>query len=624
MCHPALHFLLLSTSLGWMVSTPALLRWYLHHPPPGFPMYTLPFWSTITNFLHVCSVTRPVTREELQLLPEIIAVSHDYAEHMAAVTATAAAAAAEAWFTNNTTWCTSSSSSSSGDSGGSRSNSGSRVSEGCSIFTMKMMEKAVHQTGGKAVSRLHALLCSDVLQGSSYQVVDALCGPAVTAEVIANLAVCCEYLHGQLKQQQQVVPDLNQQHKQQDQQQQQHMGGAIRDGRPQATTSGLASFRELALAPPAHGLVWVPGRQVGRAFRLGAYIERFQTASKGAQGTQGMVACALFTVSSLLKILSVAAEENALNYSFGTAIHSMLLLEAFVLVGAHREQQGLPVDDMFLNGSVMPILTLLKNSLESSKRTEREAFVASSRKLLLSVLQLLLRKLDGFGGEGSGVGGEESPSQKQKLWSQRMVLKLVIEILTETGDVNGQSKYVFNLADAAAGSSSSSSGSNSSIGSSSGFGGSRKIGDVSSSSSRSSGIGMGRAGRRATIEGSDCERGGNGGGGHSSTCRVDGSGAVGSGREDAWANAGGGSSDEFALSEGEDEDFADFADFANAGECPWIVTSACWQAVCMYELLQADTLAAFCSPEDSFCNLCLVVYIGRHNAQGTEWHSHSF
>ena len=41
-------------------------------------------------------MTRPVTREELQLLPEIIAVSHDYAEAMTAATAAAAAAAAAA------------------------------------------------------------------------------------------------------------------------------------------------------------------------------------------------------------------------------------------------------------------------------------------------------------------------------------------------------------------------------------------------------------------------------------------------------------------------------------------------------------------------------------------------
>ena len=354
------------------------------------------------------------------------------------------------------------------------------------------MHIAVYRTGGRAVSRLHALLCNEELAEWEYEcVVDALCGPVVAAELIANLAVCCQYLQEQRKQ-------LEQQQREQGQREPQHVGGAGSGSKPQAIAFGATSFAEVAVTP-VHELVDIPGGDLGRATRLKSYVTKWENA-KGTQGTQGAVA----TMSSLLNMLSVAGEEGRFNCNLATAIHSLLLLEALVLVGWQREQQGLPVDEKFMNESVMPIVLLLRNSFEDATRDEREALVEARGKLLLSVLQLLLRKVAAAGGgDGSGVGGEESPVQKGMLQSQRTVLKLVLEILTEAVDLSGQSKWVPNMDDDGAGSDSSSSSNSissrqdSSSGAS--LGDSSRTGNGSSSSTSSgSALGVGRGCGEAT------------------------------------------------------------------------------------------------------------------------------
>ena len=454
------------------------------------------------DFFTSCSKTRPVTKEELQLLPEMFAIGHEYAEHMTA------AAAAEGRHTGSSNSSSNSNKANRGNSSSS-SNSRSGGGKGYPMEDVITMQFAVYQTGSRAISRLHTLLCSEVLGGWEYEVVvDALRGPAGTAELTANLAVCCEYLCKQCQQ-------LEQQQREQGQQKPQQ--GAGRGGKPQATTSGAASFRELAFAP-AHELVWMPGGELGKGTRLETYVSMWENA-EGTHGTQGAVA----TVSSLINILSTAAEEEKPDNALATAIHGLLLLEALVLVGCQREQQGLPVDEKFLNGTVLPIAILLKNSLEDAKRDERETLVIARGSVLLSVLQLLLRKVDAAGGgDGSGVGGMDASAQKRKLRSQRTMLKLVLETLTEAVDLNGLSKYVCNMDDdddddGSDGSSCSSSNIGSSEGSSSSAGlkCSRGIGDGSSSGSS---IGEGRG----------CKYAGGGGGGGGGSSR----GTLGSGGED--------------------------------------------------------------------------------------------
>ena len=144
----------------------------------------------------------------------------------------------------------------------------------------------------------------------------------------------------------------------------------------------------------------------------------------------------------------LAAPSTVGSHSLSTATHLKLLLEVLVLVGWVEEQEGAPGPLGWVEGQeglrsppgwaeeqegtvstgpfggVEPILMLLKLSLENAKREEREAFVATRGKLLLSVLQLLLRKVGAVGGgDSSGVveGGREAERVKQL----RMVLDVV-------------------------------------------------------------------------------------------------------------------------------------------------------------------------------------------------------
>ena len=223
---------------GWTSSTPALLLWFLDHPPPGFPMTTSPLWTLVEHYITKCPhSTRPATEAELRLLSAVTDVSLEYAERMGAAAAAGAGAGVGAKRIG--------------------ASSSSPVGSSISPLTAQNMHLVTQRIQMGALMRLSELLICEVTDQAF--VMDALHSPGVVKLAVADLAVCCEYLHHQKQQHHSASLE---------QQQQQSSAAAGRRGvqqthassgsKARALSSGPASFGELLLYPD-HEQVWVPG-----------------------------------------------------------------------------------------------------------------------------------------------------------------------------------------------------------------------------------------------------------------------------------------------------------------------------------------------------------------------------
>ena len=381
-----------------MSSTPPLLLWFLDHPPPSFPRSIESFWTFVEDYITQCpDVARPATEAELDLLSKVIGVNLQYAEHMGAVTAARAGAGMGA----------------KRGAGSSKSPTSSSIS----LPTAQKMHQLTQQVQMAAITRLHDLLCCEVTDQAL--VMDALQSPAVVELAVADLAACCEYLYQQKEQQHPASLEK---------QQQQPSVAAGRRGMQQtgassankahAPLSGPASFAGLLLYPD-HEQIWVPGGQQGRKWHL----EALQTSWEGSEGKLTISSIASLVLSAVHQRINILAAPGALGkHTLSTATHLKLLLEVLVLVGWVQEQEGA------VGVRVEPIMELLKVSLLGAKREEREVFVTSRGKLLLSVLQLLLRKVDAAGrgdGDGCGRGVEEGFEEAERLTQLYMVRNVV-------------------------------------------------------------------------------------------------------------------------------------------------------------------------------------------------------
>ena len=366
-----------------MSSTPPLLLWFLDHPPPFFPISANPFWTLIEDYITQCpGVTRPTTEAELHLLSEGIGVRLEYAEHaehMAVATAARAGAGVRAKRIGAS----------------SNSPASSRINSSISPLTAQEIHQVTQRVQMAALLRLSELLACEV--SDQALVLGALRSPAVVKLALADLAVCCEYLHRQKEQHH--LASL-------EKQQQQPLAAAGQRGLQQTDASSANKARAPLTGPPSfvgllpypdHEQIWVPGGQQGRKWRLEALQATWEGNEGGPRSKGSSIAvCAVTAVGQRINIL--AAPGPVGKHTLSTATHLKLLLEVLVLVGWVEEQEG-------ASGSkVEPILKLLKVSLSGAKREEREALVASRSKLLLSVLQLLLRKVDAAGRGVMGVG----------------------------------------------------------------------------------------------------------------------------------------------------------------------------------------------------------------------------
>ena len=387
-----------------MSSTPALLLWFLDHPPPGFPMNTSPLWALVQDYITTPPhSTRPATEAELHLLSEVTGASLKYAERMGAGAAAGAGAGVGAMRTG----------------GSSSSPSGSSIS----LLIAQKMHRVTQQIQMGALVRLTDLLSCEVTDQA--RVMDALRSPAVVKLAMADLAVCCEYLYQQNQQYtaRSAVASFTTAVLSLDQQQEQLSAPAGQWGiqqthassanKARASSSGPPSFGELLLYPD-YEQVWVPGGEQGRKWHLEALQITWERGNGGVRSKGSSIALCAF-VGVAYRINMLAAPRAVANHTLSTATHLKLLLEVLALVGWVEEQEGTKGPLGWVEGQedtegkgpdrgVEPILRLLQVSLEGAKREEREAFVASRGKLLLSVLQLLLRKVGAVGG-GDESGG---------------------------------------------------------------------------------------------------------------------------------------------------------------------------------------------------------------------------
>ena len=332
---------------------------------------------------------RPATQAELSLLSKIVSISFQYSEHMDAATAAGTGPAARR----------------SGAS--SNSQSGSSISLSTAAHEVHQLAMQIQEGALSRISDLRSCKVTD-----QAHVVDALYSPAVVKFTAAVIAVSCEFVYQQKAR-----------HHPPSFEQQQQMSAAAERQRMQQIHASTAkkghapmSFAELLLYPD-HEQVWVPGGQQG----MGTHLENLKhnwEGSKGGPGNQNSLIayCAFMDIGCRVDMLLTPSAFA--NSTLSTASHLKLLLEVLVLVGWVEEQEG-PPSPVPPRG-IAPILLLLKHSLEGAEREEREAFVTSRGKLLLSVLQLLLRKVDeAGGGEGSGV--EEGGKEAERLKQLRMV-----------------------------------------------------------------------------------------------------------------------------------------------------------------------------------------------------------
>ena len=391
-----------SSSTGWMSSTPALLSWFLTHPPPlTFPAITSPAWIIMHAFTGALagaasraptSATAPASAAELKFLLDYMSLGQQYSQHFASAEGR------------------------------------SRIATAGPAQT-KHVADILQQAASSQVFPALIVSCLQPVMGQE-GLVPILCSPVLADALWARLAGCCQYLFHNHHQQQQ-----------QQQQQQQRGGsssssssssrarGSKQHGRTnkKGSSSGSGtegSWLDVEVPRADHQLLPVPGGQLAVTTQ-GKFWEcvdasssnnrqsiassssssgdssarnmliSLSSSNSSSSSSKGLEGLGISSSSKGLEGLGISSSSSSANSSSKsgtrrpaiTAPHLQMLLELIVLSAAEGERYQRP--ENFLQ-----ILNLFLMAARVASKEERGAFLAARGKLLLQVLMLLGKAVD--------------------------------------------------------------------------------------------------------------------------------------------------------------------------------------------------------------------------------------